>query len=384
MNEKPSKQKDLESVREWTPLQLAEMKTGRNLAQIRRAKGVSGRKRFAVKGRSACYHVMSRTVSGEHFFGRLEKEAFRRMMWRMARFAGVEILTYAVMGNHFHILLKVPEQEKWLKRFDGEGGEERLLEHLSIVYSKAYLRQLRREISGLRDRGFEKDVQELLQRFKDRFCDLSLFVKELKERFSRWYNKQNDRRGTLWMDRFKSVVVENGEALETMAAYIDLNPVRADLVKDPKDYEWSGYGEAVRGSRRAKRGLCKVVGVAQDAWEERGAPAYRCWLYGDGVERLETRLVEGEKGERELKVVVAKKGIPREEVEAVKKREGRLTRREMLDVRVRAFATGVAVGSEDFVKGMAALYQKKFRRVKRRSGKRLDEKGGGIFTLRGD
>lgn len=45
------------------------------------------------------YHVMSRTAGGERVFGDTEKEAFRRLMWRMARFSGVEVLTYAVMGT---------------------------------------------------------------------------------------------------------------------------------------------------------------------------------------------------------------------------------------------------------------------------------------------
>jgi hypothetical protein len=63
------------------------------------------------------------------------------------------------------------------------------------------------------------------------------------------------------MDRFKSVMVEGrGEPLHTMAAYIDLNPVRAGLVEDPKDYRWCGYGEAMGGSRRAQRGLARVTG----------------------------------------------------------------------------------------------------------------------------
>ena len=58
-----------------------------------------------------------------------------------------------------------------------------------------------------------------LERIQRRFCDLSLFVKEVKERFSRWFNKRRERRGTLWMDRFKSVLVEGrGEPLRAMAA----------------------------------------------------------------------------------------------------------------------------------------------------------------------
>ena len=88
-----------------------------------------------------------------------------------------------------------------------------MLTHLATVYSKKFLEQLQREIATFREQGNERAVSELLERFKKRFCDISLFVKELKERFSRWFNKQKGRRGTLWMDRFKSVLVDGEEAL---------------------------------------------------------------------------------------------------------------------------------------------------------------------------
>ncbi|TDU72980.1 hypothetical protein EI77_01446 [Prosthecobacter fusiformis] len=102
----------------------------------------------------------------------------------------------------------------------------------------------------LRRLGLDTLAQEKLEAIRKRCCDLSIYVKEVKQRFSRWFNKRRGRRGTLWMDRFKSVMVEcGGEALRTMAAYIDLNPVLAKLIDDPKDYRWCGYGE---GSRRAK------------------------------------------------------------------------------------------------------------------------------------
>jgi hypothetical protein len=56
------------------------------------------------------------------------------------------------------------------------------------------------------------------------------------------------RQGTLWEERFKSVLVEGaGPALSVMAAYIDMNPVRAGLVSDPKDYRWCGNAAAVAG-----------------------------------------------------------------------------------------------------------------------------------------
>jgi hypothetical protein len=123
---------------------------------------------------------------------------------------------------------------------------------LADFYSKTYLASLRQEITRVREAGREEEVPLILDAFRKRFCDLSAFVKELKERFSRWFNKHHGRRGTLWMDRFKSVLVEDGEALRTMALYIDLNPVRAGLVEDPKDYRWSGSaaGSGPRGCRR--------------------------------------------------------------------------------------------------------------------------------------
>ena len=82
-----------------------------------KVKGTS-RKRFLVDSAktSACYHVMSRTAGGEMIFGDTEKEAFRLLLWKMTRFSGIQILTYAVMGNHFHLLVSVPNQEKFVAR----------------------------------------------------------------------------------------------------------------------------------------------------------------------------------------------------------------------------------------------------------------------------
>tara|TARA_B100001123_G_scaffold354875_1_gene407626 strand:- start:165 stop:374 length:210 start_codon:yes stop_codon:yes gene_type:complete len=66
-----------------------------------------------------------------------------------------------------------------------------------------------------------------------RMGDLSFFIKELKQWFSIWYNRTHKRYGTLWAERFKSVLVKGVPAsLKTIAAYIDLNPVRAGLVED--------------------------------------------------------------------------------------------------------------------------------------------------------
>ena len=284
-------------------------------------------------------------------FGAEEKEAFRILMWRLARFCGVEVLTYCVMGNHFHLLVRVPRRESFLQRFaseaPGDAGERRLLAHLKWLYSEAYLSRLGREIAELRRGGREAEVQRVLHGYRARLCELSLFVKELKERFSRWFNKRHGRRGTLWMGRFRSVLVEGGACLRTVAAYIDLNPVRAGLVVRPEDYRWCGYSEALGGGGRIRRGLCRAIGWPAGHWLKRGgrkhsgSEAYRCLLYEDGI---------GRAAEAAGRPGVVRRGISVEEAREVIGRGGRLSHYELVRCRVRWFTEGVAIGSRGFLR----------------------------------
>ncbi len=334
-----------------------------------------GRRRILGKGplESYCYHVMSRTCGGEVFFDEVEKEALRRVIWRMAEFCGVKVVTYCLMGNHFHLLAEVPHRESWLQRFDGPQGEARLLEHLRILYSQTYVGLLRDQIADLRKRELEVLVQQKLDAIKKRFCELSLFVKEVKERFSRWFNKRRGRRGTLWMDRFKSVLVEGkGEALRTMAAYIDLNPVRAGLVKDPKDYRWCGYAEALGGSRRAQRGLCKAIGKPVDGWQTAGvAEAYRCILFDEGREVKDAR-----------NETVVERGLSGESVRAVLAERGKLSAAELVRLRVRYFSDGAILGSKAFVEGIFESQREQFSPKRKRGAKRIHEMTSPMYSLR--
>ena len=360
------------------PLQLEEQLLGVN-AKTGLYPGArswsGGRRRILGRGalESYCYHVMSRTCGGEVFFDDVEKEALRRVLWRMAEFCGLKIVTYCVMSNHFHLLAEVPQRDSWLQRFEGPQGEAKLLEHLRILYSKTYVGLLRDELADLRQRGLETQVQQKLAAIKRRFCELSLFVKEVKERFSRWFNKRRGRKGTLWMDRFKSVLVEGkGEALRTMTAYIDLNPVRAGLVKDPKDYRWCGYAEALGGSRRAQRGLCKGISKPVDGWQEAGvAEAYRCILFDAGRE------VKDAQNE-----TVVERGVSVEFARAVLAERGKLSTAELVRLRVRYFSDGVVLGSKAFVEGIFEAQREKFSPKRKRGARRLKESDAGLYALR--
>lgn len=66
--------------------------------------------------------------------------------------------------------------------------------------------------------------------------------KSNKSGFSRYYNKRHKRKGFFWNDRFKSVIVEDGDTLINCLAYIDLNPVRAGIVEQLAEYRWCSLG----------------------------------------------------------------------------------------------------------------------------------------------
>ena len=196
-------------------------------------------RRLKVSGASAVYHCMSHTVSGTPYFDDLAREVLRKMIWQVAVFSGVDVLTYCIMSNHFHVLLRVPE--------GAEVTDAELLRRYRVLYPKptkyqtASITVIEQELAA---GGEEAEV--IRRKLLARMGGVSEYMKALKKRFSVWYNRSHRRYGTLWTERFKSVLVEGkGNALQTMAAYIDLNPVRAGLVQDPKDYRFCGYAEAV-------------------------------------------------------------------------------------------------------------------------------------------
>ena len=92
--------------------------------------------------------------------------------------------------------------------------------------------------------------EELIPVLRERWSNLSEFVKEIKQGFSRFYNRRHHRKGFFWSERFKSVIVDNGETLINCLAYIDLNPVRAGIVGKPEAYRWCSLGYHAQTSNR--------------------------------------------------------------------------------------------------------------------------------------
>jgi putative transposase len=66
-------------------------------------------------------------------------------------------------------------------------------------------------------------------------------MKSLGQRYVQYINRTYKRSGTLWEGRFRSSVIQQDAYLLTCQRYIEMNPVRAGMVKHPGEYKWSSY-----------------------------------------------------------------------------------------------------------------------------------------------
>jgi REP element-mobilizing transposase RayT len=305
--------------------------------------------RIKITGRGAVYHCVSRVVGEQMLLGRREKDQLQETLWQQVAFSGVEVITYCLMSSHFHVLVRVPSE---IRSTDAE-----LVARSARFYGgkSLYVQTLRQ---AFQSRGALPE--ELRVGLQERLGDASSFMKELKQRFSKWYNREQNRFGTLWAERFKSVLVEDEpRVVQMVAAYVDLNPVRAGLVDDPKRYRWCGYGEAAAGGEAARKGLASCHD--SNDWAEVNRD-YRKLLMG-------TPSAPG----KEERVVLDRNAI-REEL----KRGGDLALPQVLRLRLRHFSDGLVLGSRDFVNGVFADYRDRFgprRKTGARRLRRLDALG---------
>lgn len=235
-------------------------------------------------------HVTSRVVQQKFLFSDPEKAEFRDLLYRWADFSGIGILTYCLMNNHVHLLLWVPpvqqvRTDEILRRIERVWPERKV---------RAWITSYQSSPASLKNE-MEADLTRRMHNLPD-------FMRVLKQAFSAWYNKKHNLYGVFWDGRYRSMVLKDSpEALYSVAAYIDLNPIRAGSCMKPQEYLWSGYGQATRGNLRCQNGLQHLVhlakqaappelGLRADRHSPPGKPIkwnlaqtlYRAWLYAKG------------------------------------------------------------------------------------------------------
>lgn len=211
-------------------------------------------RRLKIKGSDAYYHIMSRTVGQQFLLGDNEKDKFVEILNELSNLFFVKVIGFSVMSNHFHLLIKMESVEhiddhKIMDRINGYYHRESILTTSEI------------------------------SKFKEKLNDISEFMKLLKQKFALWYNTQNNRKGHFWSDRFKSVLIENGESLLNCLAYIDLNAVRANITMVPEEYKWSSISFRVKNCNQ--RSFLSMEGV-MDTSKTDSITEYLGYLYFTG------------------------------------------------------------------------------------------------------
>lgn len=205
----------------------------------------------------AFYHVVSRIANKTFLLQEAKrKRTLINILHRAAEFSGIDVVTYVVMDNHFHLCVRVP-------RKGGEVPESEVLRRVGVLYGEESRDRFMKRLADLRASGDASVADAEIARLLARMGDLSEFMKTFKQRVSMWFNANYGHEGTLWGGRFKSVLVEDGRYLRNLVAYIHGNPIRAKLVTRAAEYEWSAPGAAARGDTRVLKGL-SLLGTIGD------------------------------------------------------------------------------------------------------------------------
>ena len=179
------------------------------------------RKRIRIDHENTWYHCYNRIAGeeGELPFGDGEKQKIIQLVKRLCGLYTVRVVALQTMGNHFHILLQAPNQPP-------------TPEEVCQRYNRYY-----------KDRKITPDSEECAI-WQGRCRDISWFMRHFQQNFSIWYNNSRSvpRRGPVWASRFKSTILESGKAVWQCLQYIENNPARAGICKDPATYLFGTHG----------------------------------------------------------------------------------------------------------------------------------------------
>jgi REP element-mobilizing transposase RayT len=187
------------------------------------------------------YHLISRCVRRSYLCGvdpETGKDYSHRKQWlidrikKLATIFSVHICAYAVMSNHYHLVLYVnlDMAKNW--------SDEEVLKRWTVLFGPS----MSKNITKL---PVEK-IQEKLIELRSRLSSLSWFMRCLNEPIARRSNLEDDVDGRFWQGRFKSQALLDEGALLSAMAYVDLNPIRAKLADTPENSEFTSIYERIK------------------------------------------------------------------------------------------------------------------------------------------
>ena len=173
------------------------------------------------------YLVTNRIAGGRMLFKDKEKYKLKELLFAGRAKLSYEVIDYVFMGNHFHLLIKIPPMSQ--------------MDDVELL-ARYRLYKKNDEVNFINSK--QKDD------FKEKIHDISFVIGNFEQRFVQWFNRVHNSWGRLFGQRFDSEMVEvshQSDSLLRVMAYISLNPVRAGIVTDPKDFFFCGYADRLAG-----------------------------------------------------------------------------------------------------------------------------------------
>lgn len=182
------------------------------------------------------YHLTSRACNRQFLFRKAKaKTRLVELIRIAAEFSGVVLEAFTVMDNHIHVLCKVVR--------GGVVTWEEVVHRVAVLKGQKAAAVLSRRWDAMAAAGRTEELETELGRYRRRMDDISEFMKTLKEMFAIWFNREYGYSGSVWSGVFKSTMVEGGRYLEYCRRYVSMNPIRAGIVSQEKDYPWTWCAE---------------------------------------------------------------------------------------------------------------------------------------------
>ena len=199
------------------------------------------------------YHCVSRCVRRAFLCGKdsVSGQSYEhRRLWiedklyELTQVFALDLCAYAVMSNHYHVILYVDttQAENW--------SREAVIERWHRLFNGSLFSQ-----RHARGEALSKVEISVLDRdvaiWRQRLMDISWFMRVLNESIARQANAEDNCTGRFWEGRFKSQALLDEAALAACLAYVDLNPIRAQMAKAPDTSEHTSIQQRIRTAQTA-------------------------------------------------------------------------------------------------------------------------------------
>ena len=202
------------------------------------------------------YHCISRCVRRAFLWGEdslTGKDYKHRKDWvieRLRELAGVfciDICAYAVMSNHYHLVLRVDSEQA--ENLD----ETQVIARWGALYSLPLL-VARYERGETATKAEQDKAREIIDTWRKRLSDISWFMRSLNEWLARRANAEDNCTGRFWEGRFTSQALLDEGAVLTCMSYVDLNPVRAGIAETPEASDFTSIQQRIKDMPRRDTG----------------------------------------------------------------------------------------------------------------------------------